>query len=98
MATRVSDFALMLGHAWRCAECRTDLLEQPELTWIGVKLTTEQREDVRKLNYRSFQTVMALSEATSLDIDELYEAIDHPRARLRHLGSVKGEYFVRRQS
>lgn len=97
MARRVSDFALMMGHAWRCAECRTDLLEQPELTWIGFKLSAEQRESVREMTFDSFQTVMRMAEATGLDIDELYEAIDHPRARLRHLGSVKGEYFSQRR-
>ena len=97
MANRVSDFALMIGHAWRCSECRDDLLERPELTWIGVKLTQEQRENVRNLDDAAFQTVMALAEATGLDVDELYEAIDHPRARLRHLGSVKGEYFINRR-
>ena len=97
MARRVSDFALMMGHAWRCAECRTDLLERPELTWIGFKLSAEQRESVREMTFDSFQTVMRMAEATGLDIEELYEAIDHPRARLRHLGSIKGEYYSQRR-
>lgn len=97
MAGRVSDFALMIGHAWRCDECRDSLLEKPELTWIGVKLSESQRDSVRTLTYFSFQTVMGLAEATGLDYDELYQAIDHPRARLRHLGSVRGESYINRR-
>ncbi len=93
MARRVSDFALMIAHAWRCAECRGDLLEKPEVTWIGYKLSAEQRDRVREMTDDSFQTVPRMAEATGLDEDELTQAIDHPRARLRHLGSIKGEYF-----
>jgi hypothetical protein len=35
---------------------------------------------------------MHLAEVTVLSVPEIDAAIDHPRARLRHLGSVKGEY------
>ena len=97
MDRRVSDFALMIGHAWRCAECRNDLLEKPELTWIGFKLSADQRGRVLEMTVDSFQTVTRMAEATGLDIDELHLAIDHPRARLRHLGSIKGEYFSQRR-
>jgi hypothetical protein len=93
MDKRVSDLALMMAHAWRCAECRNDLIEKPELTWIGYKLSADQRECVREMTSDSFQTVTRMAEATGLDVDELHSAIDHPRARLRHLGSIKGEYF-----
>lgn len=93
MDRRLSDFALMMAHAWRCAECRTDLLEKPELTWIGYKLSSEQRERVREMTSDAFQTVPRMAEATGLEVDELQMAIDHPRARLRHLGSIKGDYF-----
>jgi hypothetical protein len=30
-----------------------------------------------------------------LSSKEIEAAIEHPRARLRHLGSVKGDYFQR---
>lgn len=97
MSGRVTDFALMMGHVWRCTTCRDDLLAEPELTWIGFKLSETQRDAIRALTVDSFATVMKLSEATGLEIDELYAAIDHPRARLRHLGSVKGDaYHIRR--
>lgn len=95
-STRISDYALMIGHVWRCMACRHDLLTAPETTWIGFKLSDTQKEQILKLNDESFQTVMRLSEETGLSSEELYAAIDHPRARLRHLGSVKsGSYFSR---
>ena len=97
MDRRISDFALMMAHAWRCAECRNDLIEQPELTWIGYKLSAGQRESVLEMTHDSFHTVNRMAEATGLDTEELQLAIDHPRARLRHLGSIKGEYFSQRR-
>ena len=97
MDRRISDFALMMAHAWRCAECRNDLIEKPELTWIGYKLSADQRESVLEMTHDSFHTVNRMAEATGLDIEELQLAIDHPRARLRHLGSIKGEYFSQRR-
>ncbi len=97
MSKRVSDFALIIGHIWRCNACRDSLLEDPETTWIGYKLDETQRERICALEPEDFQTVMLLSAATGLTSDELYAAIDHPRARLRHLGSVKGDaYYIDR--
>jgi hypothetical protein len=97
MSKRVSDFALIIGHVWRCNACRDALLEDPETTWIGYKLDETQRQRISDLEAEAFQTVMLLSEATGLTSDELYAAIDHPRARLRHLGSVKGDaYYIDR--
>ncbi len=97
MSERVSDYALMIGHVWRCTSCRTDLLERPETTWIGYKLNEEQRTAILQLDSDAFQTATRLAEATGLALEELYQSIDHPRARLRHLGSVKGEtYYLRK--
>ncbi len=95
MSGRVSDFALIIGHVWRCTSCRDSLLENPDLTWIGYKLNEAQRTCIRNLEEEDFITVMKLAELTGLTSDEIYQAIDHPRARLRHLGSVRGEgYFA----
>jgi hypothetical protein len=92
---RVTDYALIIGHVWRCTACRNALLTNPETTWIGYKLSEEQRERIQAMDDDDFQTATRLAEATGLSVDELYAAIDHPRARLRHLGSVKGEAYNR---
>ena len=89
---RVTDFALLIGHVWRCTECRNALMSRPDTYWIGFKLNEAQREIIRKLGDDSFQTVMRLSEETTLSVRDLDEAIDHPRARLRHLGVVRYDF------
>ena len=94
MTDRVQDFALLIGHAWRCLECRTALVENPELTIVGFKLSQDQRERVTVLVDESFQTMARLSEETGLSQKELEAGIEHPRARLRHFGSRRGNYFV----
>ena len=92
---RVTDYALIIGHVWRCTACCADLLADPQTTWIGYKLSETQRECILGLDDDVFQTATRLAEVTGLSVDELYAAIDHPRARLRHLGSVKGEAYDR---
>jgi hypothetical protein len=89
---RVTDYALLIGHVWRCMECREQLMSRPELAWIGFKLSEGQRDLIRKLSDESFQTMMRLADETELTPHELEEAVDHPRARLRHLGVVKYDY------
>lgn len=85
----------MIGHVWRCTSCRAALLEDPETVWLGYKLYEHQRAAIRQLNDDSFQTLARLAEATGLTTKELEGAIEHPRARLRHLGSVKGDFYLR---
>lgn len=92
MSARVSDYALLIGHVWRCMECRDQLLSRPEMAWIGFKLSDAQKDAIRHLTDESFQTMMRLGEETDLGARDLEEAIDHPRARLRHLGVVKNDY------
>ncbi len=91
MSDRVSDFALIIGHVWRCTTCRDSLLENPKLMWIGYKLSESQRECLINIDEEDFRTIQHLAEITGLTAREIDAAIDHPRARLRHLGSVKGE-------
>jgi hypothetical protein len=95
MSMRVQDFALIIGHVWRCTSCRESLLERPEAMWMGYKLSDLQRQRILELDDESFQTIMKLSEATGISVRELEAAVEHPRARLRHLGSVRSEYFFR---
>jgi len=93
---RLQDYALLLGHAWRCTKCRDALLSQPELYWIGFKLDATQRECIKKLSDESFVTVMRLAELSGLTAAEIYEAIDHPRARLRHLDGHRYDFRMQR--
>lgn len=95
MSDRVQDFALMLGHAWRCPTCREALLEQPAIMAMGYKLSGDQRERLVDLTEDAFHTTARLAEAAGLSQRELESAIEHPRARLRHLGSVKGDFYFR---
>jgi hypothetical protein len=92
MSTRVRDFALLIGHAWRCTRCREALLAEPVAACVGFKLDEEQRECVIGLTDESFNTVAKLAEITGLTIRELDEAIDHPRARLRHLAGDRYDF------
>ncbi len=84
---RVRDFLILIGHTWICLDCRTKLLENTEATLIGHKLTEFERERLMELTENSFRTMMDLEAATGLTADEVTLAIDHPRSRLRHLGT-----------
>ena len=95
MSVRVPDYALIIGHVWRCLDCREALFADPDTVWLGFKLNDDQRERIRALDDESFQTMTRLVEATGLAPKDLEAAIEHPRARLRHLGSVKGSSYQR---
>ena len=88
---RVRDFLILIGHTWMCMDCRRKLLEDPEGTLIGHKLSEFERECILNLTDSSFRTMMDLEAATGLTADEVSLAVDHPRSRLRHLGTrVRG--------
>lgn len=89
---RIQDFALLIGHAWRCTRCREVLLENPRSAWVGFKLNEAQRECILDLSEESFQTTVGLAELTGLTMDELDEGINHPRARLRHLAGNRYDF------
>lgn len=94
MPERVRDFALLLGHVWRCTSCRNALFERPEIVLVGYKLDETQRACMLRLTEDSFQTMMKLAKESGLSDRELNEAIDHPRARLRHLNGLKAENWI----
>jgi hypothetical protein len=88
---RVRDFLILIGHTWMCMDCRRKLLEDPEGTLIGHKLSEFERERIMNLTDSSYRTMMDLEAATGLTADEVSLAVDHPRSRLRHLGTrVRG--------
>ena len=57
---------------------------------VGFKLSDEQRACIANMDDADFRTIPHLASLTGLTTQEIDSAIDHPRARLRHLGSVKG--------
>ena len=84
---RVRDFLILIGHTWICLDCRRELFENTDATLIGHKLSEIERERLMELTDKSFHTMMDLQAATGLTADEVSLAIDHPRSRLRHLGT-----------
>jgi hypothetical protein len=82
---RISDLAVLLGHAMQCEMCRERLLAAPERATVGRKLTADQRERLLQLTAEDFENSQTLATAVGLSPQELREGIDHPRARLRHL-------------
>lgn len=84
---RVRDFLILIGHMWICLDCRARLLQDREAALVGHKLSEYERERMMELKDESFRTMMDLEAATGLSADEVTLAIDHPRSRLRHLGS-----------
>jgi hypothetical protein len=93
---RLQDFTLLLAHVWRCSECREALLAQPDLYCVGYKLDQDQRECIKQLSDESFHTVMRLAEISGLAVSDLTIAIDHPRARLRHLDGQRYDFRTSR--
>lgn len=83
--TRVSDLAILLGHALQCEACRERLLAAPDRVLVGRKISTEQRGQVVKLRAEDFESTAALAAAVGMPLAELVEGQNHPRARLRHL-------------
>ncbi len=83
---RVRDFVILIGHTWICTDCRQRLFNDMNTMLIGHKLSDDERERLEEMGDDSYRTMMDLSEATGLSMDDLRLAIDHPRSRLRHLG------------
>lgn len=82
---RTSDLAIVLGHALQCEACRQRLLEEPDRVLVGRKITATQRADLAQLGEEDFASAATLAAAAGIPMAELVDALDHPRARLRHL-------------
>lgn len=83
--SRASDVAILLGHALQCEECRTRVLDEPERVMVGRKLSAAQRERLASLSPEDFESAQTLANSMGISVAELFEGVDHPRARLRHL-------------
>lgn len=81
---RTSDLAVLLGHALQCEPCRDRLLAEPDRVVLGRKISNEQRELLAQLSPEDFESTATLAAAVRLDIGELRDGLNHPRARMRH--------------
>jgi len=91
MSERIRDYLIVIGHLWIGDECRDAFFENPTSVLIGFKLTKDEKERLHNLTDASFSSMELLAAATGLDDDELREAIDHPRSRMRHLTTRRRE-------
>ena len=84
-ADRTSDIAILLSHTMQCAECRDRLLSQPDRVLIGRKISEQQRAMLSSLSAEDFESAVTLAAAAGANSEELRDALNHPRARMRHL-------------
>jgi hypothetical protein len=78
------ELLIMAGHAWQCPDCRRLLLETPEKALSGHPLRANERERLTRLEGQHFASVPALAQALGVETRDLYEVMNHARARLRH--------------
>ncbi|HEY63396.1 MAG TPA: hypothetical protein G4O02_02380 [Caldilineae bacterium] len=78
------ELLILAGHAWQCPECRRLLLETPEKALSGHRLNEEERERLARLEAEHFNSISALAQALSVEVNDLYEIMNHARTRLRH--------------
>lgn len=81
---RTSDLAILLGHAMQCEPCRDRLLTEPDRVVVGRKISNEQRALLAQLSPEDFDSAVILAAAVGLDVGELRDGQNHPRARMRH--------------
>ncbi len=78
------ELLILAGHAWQCPDCRRRLLETPEKALSGHPLNASERERLLQLNDEHFTSVSSLAQALGVATNELYDAMNHARTRLRH--------------
>ncbi|NOZ30127.1 MAG: hypothetical protein GXP39_19020 [Chloroflexi bacterium] len=78
------ELLILAGHAWQCPDCRLRLLEAPEKVLSGRRLSAEERERLTKLEAEHFTSISALAQALDVEVNDLYEIMNHARTRLRH--------------
>ena len=90
---RISDFDVAVGHLWHCDQCRRSFLSDPSSVMIGLKLSPDQRNVLNNLAAEPETLLDRLQHAWPTDDAAFERAINHPRARLRHLGRSRPVYM-----
>lgn len=78
------ELLILIGHAWQCPDCRRLLLDTPERVLSGRPLNVDERERLAQLGPEHFVSISALAQALGVRVSELYDVMNHARARLRH--------------
>ncbi len=78
------ELLILVGHAWQCPDCRRLLLDTPEKVLSGRPLNTDERERLTQLREEHFNSVSTLAQALGIRVSDLYDVMNHARARLRH--------------
>ncbi len=76
---------IMVGHAWQCRDCRRKLLDDPDRVLRRHRVSEEEANLLRRLTEDDFASVSSLAAAIGASVSELYEIMNHPRCRLRHI-------------
>lgn len=90
-AGRVSDYQILVGHLWQCVECREAFLANPQAMLVGLKLSDEQKNILHEFSKTPFKLLERLHSENGLTEAAFQVAVNHPRARLRHLGTRKAD-------
>ncbi len=85
----ISDYLIVIGHLWYCADCRQELRRNPHAFMKGLKLTDDQKDSLLRWSTEPLSIVDRLSADSGLEPEDFQLCISHPRARLRHLGVQK---------
>ncbi len=78
------ELLVLVGHAWQCLDCRRLLLDAPERVLSGRPLSADERERLTGLRSEHFASISALAQALGVRVNDLYDVMNHARARLRH--------------
>ena len=79
------ELLIIVGHAYNCLACREQMLDNPTKVLASHKLDAEAREAIGKLTTESFHNISRLAEMIGTTTAEIYDIMDEPRCRLRHL-------------
>ncbi len=79
------ELLIIVGHAWQCSDCRRKLLQSPEEIARSHFLDSAETEVLKKLTADDFLSVKRLAEVVGSTSSEIYDIMNHPRCRLRHL-------------
>ena len=79
------ELLIVVGHAYNCLACRERMMDNPAKVLSGHKLDAEAKEAIGNLSMESFHNTSKLAEVIGTTTSEIYDIMNEPRCRLRHL-------------